>query len=449
MTVRPLSLVSRSFVTGALALGLSACAGGLFGGGDKKTTPTVGDRQPILSRIESGAQVDPALAGVPVTLPQPVANTEWAQAGGTPSKSYGNLALAENPARAFSVSVAGGNKERRLAAAPVVGGGKLFAVGTDGQVNAFDAQSGARVWTYQSDLSSDQRPSAFGGGVSFDDGKLYGTDGAGNVYALNADTGAALWKAKPGGPLRGSPTVAFGTVFVMTQDNQLFALNAADGSVTWQESGSTTQAGVFGVAAPAAGQGTVVAGYTSGELVAYRYENGRNLWADALAQTSISTQVGTLNDIDADPIIDNGRVYALGQGGRMATYDLLSGQRIWELSLAGISTPAVAGNWIFVLTDDARLLSIARDTGKVRWLTQLAQYRNADDKKGPIFWRGPVLAGGQLWLVNSEGEVHRVSASEGSASLFTDLKQPISLAPVVANNTLYIMDDSGRITAFR
>ena len=449
MTERPLSLVSRGLVTGALALGLTACSGGLFGGGDKKTTPTIGDRQPILSRIESGAKVDPALAGVAVSLPQAQANTEWAQAGGTASKSYGNLALAETPTRAFSVNVAGANKERRLAAAPVVGAGKLFAVGTDGQVTAFDARTGARVWTYQADLTSDLRPSAFGGGVSFDAGKLYGTDGAGNVYALNADTGAQLWKAKPGGPLRGAPTIAFDTIFVMTQDNQLFALSAADGTITWQESGSTTQAGVFGVAAPAAGQGTVVAGYTSGELVAYRYENGRNLWADALAQTSISTQVGTLNDIDADPIIDSGRVYALGQGGRMAAYDLLSGQRIWELSLAGISTPAVAGNWIFVLTDDARLLAIARDTGKVRWLTQLAQYRDEDDKKGPIFWRGPVLAGGQLWLVNSQGAVYRVSVGEGSASLFTDLKQPISLAPVVADNTLYVMDDSGRITAFR
>jgi len=443
------SLLSRGLLTGTLAFGLSACSGGLFGGGDTKTTPTIGERQPILSRIESGAQVDPALAGVPVTLPQPNANEEWAQAGGTASKSYGNLALAQNPTRAFSVSVAGTGKDRRLAAAPVIGAGKLFAIGTDGQVTAFDSQTGSRIWTYQANLSSDMQPSAFGGGVSFSDGRVYGTDGVGNVYALDAETGSELWKVKPGGPLRGSPTLAFDTVFVMTQDNQLFALNAANGAVNWQESGSTTQAGVFGVAAPAAGQGTVIAGYTSGELIAYRYENGRNLWADALAQTSISTQVGTLNDIDADPIIDSGRVYALGQGGRMAAYELLSGQRIWELNLAGISTPAVAGDWIFVLTDDARLLAIARESGKVRWLTQLPQFRKPDNRKGPIFWSGPVLAGGQLWVVNSEGQIYRVGSGEGSAELFTELDNPISLAPVVANNTLYVMDDTGRITAFR
>ena len=66
-----------------------------------------------------------------------------------------------------------------------------------------------------------------------------------------------------------------------------------------------------------------------------------------------------------------------------------------------------------------------------------------------FFWSGPVLAGNNLWAVNSEGKVYRISTGEGAASEFTDLKEPVSLAPVVANNTLYIFDDSGRITAFR
>ena len=442
--------ITRGTIAATLALGLAACSGGLFGGSDdKKTTPTLGDREPILSRIETGAKVDPSLAGVSVVLPPAQANAEWGQAGGSASKSYGHLALSQTPTRAFTAEVAGADNRQRLGASPVVGGGKLFAIGTDGRVNAFNAQTGVRQWDYQSQLTDDTRPSAFGGGVSYSAGKVYGTDGAGNVFALDAQTGTELWKVKPGGPLRGSPTLAYDNVFVMTQDNLLYALNAADGSLQWDESGSTTMAGVFGVAAPAAGQGTVVAGYTSGELIAYRYENGRSLWADALARTSISTQVGALSDIDADPIIDNGRVYALGQGGRMAAYELVTGQRLWELNVAGISTPAIAGEWIFALTDDARLISIQRSNGKVRWLTQMPRYENEEKKKNPIFWQGPVLAGGQLWAVNSNGEIWRISTGEGSATLFTELDESISLPPVVANETLFVLDDSGTITAFR
>lgn len=439
----------RAVASLALALSLSACAGGLFGGGGKKDTPTVGNRMPILSRIESGAKVDPALAATAVALPAAQANAEWAQPGGSASKAAGHFALGAAPQRVWTAQIAGSTQRVRLASAPVVGGGRLYAAGTDGTISAFDAATGARVWATPVNVASDLRSATFGGGVTFADGKVYATNGVGEVLALDAGTGAEVWKVKPAGPLRGSPTVDFGSVYVMTQNNQIVALNAADGKLQWQESAASTASGVFGVAAPAAAQGTVIAGYSSGELVAYRYENGRTLWADALARTNISTAVGSLTDIDADPIIDGGRVYALGQGGRMAAYELVTGQRIWELNLAGISTPALAGDWIFTLTDDARLLAIARASGKVRWISQLNRYRDEEDKKGPIFWQGPVLAGDALWTVNSEGQLWRVSPADGTATMVSEFKQPISLAPIVANSTLYILDDSGRISAFR
>jgi outer membrane protein assembly factor BamB len=444
-----MKIARAALLTGLIAASLTGCKGGLFGGGEK-TTPTVGNRTPILSRIESGAEVDPALAAVSVVLPPQRANPEWAQPGGAASKSYGHLALAETPTKAWSAQIAGSTNRMLLAASPVVAGNMLFAEGTDGVIVAFDKATGAQLWTRgDSEMTKDQAPASFGGGVSYEAGKVYATNGVGEVKALNAETGEVLWKVKPAGPLRGSPTIAFGQLFVMTQDNQLISLNINDGSLVWDESGSNTQSGVFGVAAPAAGQGTIVAGYSSGELSAYRYENGRTLWSDALARTNISTTVGTLTDIDADPIIDSGRVYALGQGGRMAAYELVTGQRIWELNLAGISTPAIAGEWIFTLTDDARLLAIARSSGRVRWITQLERYRDEKDKKGPIFWTGPVLAGGHLWVASSRGEMWKVSAGEGSASLFADIGQSVSLPPVVADGYLYVLDDSGTITAWK
>lgn len=446
------SKVARGFALSAvavLALGLGGC--GVVGGKKKVTTPTVGNRVPVLSRIDTGTKVDPALANITVVLPPPVMNEEWAQAGGTASKSAGHLALSDMPTKVWTASISGSSNQRRLGASPVVGAGKLFVVDSSASVHAFDAQSGREVWTHDMDVPGKARSSAFGGGASFDDGKVFVTNGVGDVAALDAQTGRQLWKVKPAGPLRGSPTVAFGAVYVMTQDNQIHALSEVDGTPLWQESGAVGQAGVFGVAAPAAGQGTVVAGYSTGELVAYRYENGRTLWSDALARTSISTEVGTLTDVDADPIIDAGRVYALGQGGRMAAYELVTGQRLWELSLAGISTPAIAGGWIFTLTDDARLLCISRSTGKVRWISQLREWRKDKKNKqeGRIFWTGPVLAGNKLWVANSRGALLGIDVADGSTKAEFDVGSSVTLSPVVANQTLYVLDDDGKISAWR
>ncbi len=433
----------------ALVLALSLAGCGVFGGKGKPATPTVGNRVPILSKVDTSAKVDPELATMAVVVPPATVNAEWPQAGGTPSKSYGNLALAASPARSWVQKIAGSTTKQRLASAPVIGGGKLFVMDTNGTVHAFDAGTGAQVWSQSFQIKGDGQSSVYGGGASFADGRLYVTTGMGEVAALDAGDGKQVWKVKPAGPLRGSPTIAFNSIFVMTQANQLISLNAADGVQQWNRAASVGQTGVFGVAAPAAAAGTVIAGFSTGELIAYRYENGRELWSDALARTSLSTTVGVLTDIDADPIIDRGRVYALGQGGRMAAYELVTGQRIWELNLAGISTPAVAGDWIFTLTDDGRLLCIARATGKVRWLTQLDTFKNQKKKKGQLFWSGPVLAGDRLWFVNSAGQYYSASVTDGVPTYAGTVDAPVTLAPVVANNTLYLLDDSGKITALR
>jgi outer membrane protein assembly factor BamB len=431
----------------ALSATLAGC--GVLGGKDKPVTPTVGNRTSILTRAENGAEVDKDLAGVSVILPPAVTNANWNQPGGSATKAIGHLTIGDNITRAWSARIAGSSLRVRLAAAPVVFNGRLYAIDTSGTVHAYDAASGTPVWSVTIEPDNGGSASVFGGGVSVDANRVYATNGVGEVAALNPSDGSQIWRVKPAGPLRGAPTLAFGSVYVMTQDNQLIALNQTDGTTTWSQSGSLGQAGVFGVAAPAAGQGTVVAGFSSGELIAYRYENGRNLWSDALARTSISTSVSTLTDIDADPIIDRGRVYAVGEGGRMAAYELVTGQRIWELNIAGISTPVIAGEWLFVLTDDARILCIARATGKVRWSTQLQRYRKEKKKEGAIYWNGPVLAGGRLFTVNTEGEVGSVNPADGTFSLLFELKEKVSLPPIVADNTLYILDDGGTITAYR
>jgi len=441
----------RKTLSAALAASLLLTGCSLLGGGDgedKKATPTLGKRTNILTG-ESGAEVDPALASVSVILPTPTANSDWPQSGGNAGKSIGHVAMGGSPSRVWTADISGTSKRARLAATPVVAGGRLFVVDTEAMVHAFDAATGSRVWSTQIEVDSDGKPSRFGGGVSAQGTMVYATNGVGDVVALNAADGSQAWKVRPAGPLRGSPTVSNGNVYVMTQDNQIYALAQTDGAVQWNEAGTIGLAGIFGVAAPAAAQGTVIAGYSSGELTAYRYENGRNLWNDALARTSISTSVATLSDIDADPVIDRGRVFALGQGGRMAAYELVTGQRIWELNIAGIATPVVSGEWVFVLTDDAKLLCIARPTGKVRWISQLAAYKNEEKKKNPINWSGPVLAGNRLIVASTEGDIVSISPGEGSSSTIFELNDGVSLPPIVANGMMYVLDDSGRISAFR
>ena len=98
----------------------------------------------------------------------------------------------------------------------------------------------------------------------------------------------------------------------------------------------------------------------------------------------------------------------------MVALDLITGQRQWELNIAGISTPWVAGDWIFVVTDEAKLLCVYRQNGHIRWINQLPQFEKAKSKKGEIDYSGPVLAGGRLIVTGSNGALINVDPATGS-----------------------------------
>ena len=430
----------------AAALAASGCS--VFKKGKPKT-PVLGERIPVLT-AEGDIQVDPATTALPMTLPAPVTNTDWAQSGGDADKSMGHLALGTALSQAWEVQAGRGSSlTARLAAAPIVSGDRVFTIDTLGAVRAFVARNGALLWASQTPHDKGNEASLYGGGIAFHNGRIYATNGLGYVAALDASNGGIVWQVRPAGPLRGAPTIANDAVYVMTQDNQIYSLKESDGSTNWSQAASLEIAGVFGSASPAAGQGTVVAGFSSGELNAYRYENGRQVWQDTLQRTSIRTSVSSLSDIDADPVIDSGQVIAVGGGGRMVALEITTGQRQWELNIAGISTPWVAGDWIFVVTDEAKLVCIARANGHVRWVAQLPEFEKPKSKRGEIEYSGPVLAGNRLIVTASNGAIVNVDPANGSFQSQTQIKSGISLSPVVANSTLYILDDDARLHAFR
>lgn len=441
---------SKSKLTALLltATLLAGCGGGgLFK--KKPKTPVLGDRVAVLVN-EVDIEVDPATASSSMALPAAIANVDWAQSGGNATKSVGHVALGTSLGVAWTSSIGeGSSKKARLAAGPVVADGKVFTVDVNGSVRAFDMRNGGQVWSTRFGDDAEKGITAYGGGVAYDSGRIYATNGLGFVAALDANTGAAIWTVRPGGALRGEPSVSGDALYVMSQDNQIYSLKTADGTTNWSNAAALEVAGVLGAASPAVGQGTIVAGFSSGELNAYRYENGRQVWQDTLARTSISTSVSSLSDIDADPVIDSGVVYSVGQGGRMVALDLFSGQRVWEMNFGGISTPWVAGEWLFAVNDKGQVVAVQKTTGKIRWINELPRWEDMKDKKRPIYYHGPVLAGDRLILVGSNGALININPIDGSFQSQANLKQGASFQPVVANNTLLILTDSGNLIAYR
>jgi outer membrane protein assembly factor BamB len=433
-------------VLAGMALALPGCK--IFKGGQKRTG-TVGERIPVLD-YESKAEAEAELANIAVVLPLPEANRDWGQPGGSASKVGGQLVWSGQLQQVWSASVGSGSSStRRLNAPPAVHDGRVFTVDTMGGVRAFDAATGRLAWSAKVSLPKQAQSIAFGGGVSAADGRVFVTTGLGVMVAFDARQGVELWRQTMPTPLRGSPAVAGDRVFALSQDNQLYALNVENGETLWTVAGTVEVAGLLPTGTPAVDLNTVVVGFSSGELQALRAENGRTVWSDALARTGRSTAMAALSDIDASPVIDRGRVYAIGHGGRMAALELATGQRVWERNFAGVNTPWVAGEFIFTVTLEGELLCITRSEGKVRWVTELQRWKNPKKKSKPISWTGPVLGSEKLLLASSSKELITVSPYDGKVIKRVKISAPAYLPPVLAGGLAYLLTDDGRLTAWR
>ena len=154
----------------------------------------------------------------------------------------------------------------------------------DDSVYALNANTGARVWRYQTSTAADSDVGApptisprgrngFAGGVVYVTGK----DKV--VYALNLATGALIWKHAlaqgTNGDLAGTALV--GNRIYVDSDTGVYALNAITGAQVWHVLSRATFFDSPAVTGPA-GRQVLVAASTEGTMYALSLATGATLW---------------------------------------------------------------------------------------------------------------------------------------------------------------------------
>jgi len=413
---------------------------------DKKQ-PLPGERISVLS-LDRQLEPDPELAKIPITLPPPVVNSDWPEAGGYPNHAMQHLSLPDRLTEAWRTSIGeGASRYTRVLSQPIVAKGRVYAMDGGVQVSAVDAATGNRLWRV--DLKpEDERGNSFGGGVAYWNDRLYVSTGYAQVLALDPADGRVIWKSGVGAPVRSGPTVSDGRIFAVTVDNELVVLAADDGRRLWNHNAIPETASLLGSASPAVEGEVVVAAYSSGEIYALTVENGRPLWSDNFSNTRTVNAVSSLADIRGRPVLDRGRVFAASHSGRIAAIDLRSGDRAWEQEFGSTHSPWIAGDYLFVLSNNNELVCLTRNEGKIRWVRQLPSYQNEKKKKDPITWAGPVLGSDRLIVLSSTGDAIAISPYTGEPLGREEMSAGGYTAPVIADNSLYVLTDDAKLSAY-
>lgn len=420
-----------------------------FDGDDK--VPLEGERISVLELQRNLEPDSAALEAQGFIAPQAWQNDFWPQNGGYPNHAMQNPALNEGELkRVWSADIGeGAQPGMPLVTQPVLIDGKVFTIDTESALSAFDIKTGKRLWEQNiAPVGEDDDP-VIAGGVAYSQGRLYVTSGYSELLVLNPQDGKVIMRKALPAPSRAAPTIMDNRLFLVTLDNRLMAFNVDDGALLWEFSGLAETAGLVGAASPAASRDVVIPAFSSGELFALRVENGSVAWSDNLSSTRKIGNLASLSSIRGLPVMDKGVVFAISYGGRLVAIDERTGARIWQREIAGSETPWVAGNHLFVISTENELIGMGRDNGVIRWVTPLPRYENAEKRKNPVQWTGPVLAGNRLIMAGSHGRIIEADPDTGKVIREWKADGPVTVSPIVAGGTLYLLSDKGTLSAYK
>jgi hypothetical protein len=255
--------------------------------------------------------------------------------------------------------------------------------------------------------------------LSISSGTVYVLTTDGTLYALDASDGSTNRSSNLNGSDPTSPVLHRGRLYLSTSE-ELLSVDSDEGSVVWSyETGASS-----GMSPSVDDSGVYFA--DAGYVHRLRRWDGEELWSTYIG--------GSLNSV----VIDGENVYVAS--GSIGSYSKRSGQKMWSTGARGnvVGRPGLHDGVLYLATDTGNLQAIDTD-GNGLWTVEL----------GREALGGPCVIDDTVYAVFAEGFsgdstfLNAVSTSDGESTSQYDVGSGATAGSVVADGTVYVGTDSG------
>lgn len=203
------------------------------------------------------------------------------------------------------------------AASPAANSNIVVVTFSSGEITALRVENGSVVWS--DNLASVRQ---YGGGLEslsdikampiIDRGMIIAISFSGKLAAIDERTGTRVWQREISGSQ--TPWIAGNTLFVMSSDNQLIALNVTDGTILWITElpvfeNQKKKEGKIRWNGPLLASDKLILTSSHGYIVEISPQNG-----------DIAREVNIKQDTQITPIIADGILYVIGENGTLNAY---------------------------------------------------------------------------------------------------------------------------------
>ena len=340
--------------------------------------------------------------------------------------------------------------------APIVAGDRIFLLAREGEnevVSSLALETGKTIWRQSYAAPYEMNSAARGHGKGpkstpvLDGGRLYTFGISGVLSAFDAASGKLLWRkdfskqysvTSPDFGTAMSPIVAGGRVIAHvggSQGGALTAFDAASGEPVWSWSGDGPSY-ASPILVTLSGVQQIVT-QTQSQIVGVAFDNGKLLWTIPFT-TPFDQNIVT-------PVVYNDTLIFSGHQERTfavrvtASAGKWTAEQIWTNDAVPMymSSPVVRGDYLYGFTEKRKgsLFCLDARDGKVLWTDEGRQGDNAS----------LVLAGGQLLVLTTEGELLVVPASSSGFKVTASYEvadTPTWAYPAVAGNRILVKDQT-------
>lgn len=287
-------------------------------------------------------------------------------------------------------------------------------------------------------------------------------------------TAAVRWTVTADGPIRSTPVVSGGVLYVAADSGSLYALDLVTGRQQWLALASHSS----NLSTPDVVGGMVLVGTADVGPRAFDAKTGNPGWS-----------VAADGPISGAPADVNGTVVFATEGGSVIAADATTGAMRWTTRVgAAIQSSVALSDGVVVVGDnDGSIEALGLTDGAIRWKTDVGEVGRVgtpaidqgrvfastgldegpragshivvpDLASGKIQWRyasptgdapyTPALSGGGAFVTSEGRSVVALDAATGTPIWTAPTDGPVEVVPAVAGTAVYLASNGGSALAF-
>jgi len=241
-----------------------------------------------------------------------------------------------------------------------------------------------------------------------------------NLYALNAADGKFQWKYPADGGIVSRPAAYENNLYFGSEDRRLHVIGARTGKIVWTY---YTEGPIR--SSPRIAEGHIFIGSDDHALHAVNLNTGRSVW-----------QFASADEIRSTPFVANELVYFGCESGDFYAVDFRGAMKWhYQAKRAITSSPIVVGQSIFFASIDGTLYCLDARNGWAVWRFRLG--------KGSV--SSPALADNFVFVGAADGFIYGVDAQTGKEAWRFRTEHQVSGSPVIYRDSLYCGSVDGNL----